>query len=273
MAETYTKQRSKDLTLKTRALLREMPNVCAGFVSHIAATTQPLTRYAYVSDIKTFCTYLTEEVPLFASKKICELKPADFEDVTVPMLHAYLEYLSYYIKDDSEHSNADAAKQRKLSSLRRFYEYMFKSELIASDVSRLVEMPKRREKPILRLEIDEMARLLDSVESGQLQNTHQRKYNDNTRLRDLTIVTLFLGTGIRVSELVGLDIEDIDFSINGFLVTRKGGYQAILYFPDEVADVLRRYMEFRKDQEACPGNENALFCPCKTKESLYGLCR
>ena len=78
-------------------------------------------------------------------------------------------------------------------------------------------------------------------------------------MRDLAILTLFLGTGIRVSELVGINIDDIDFSVNGFLVTRKGGNQAVLYFPDEVAEVLRDYMKLRKTLEAQPGHEDALF--------------
>ena len=101
--------------------------------------------------------------------------------------------------------------------------------------------------------------MLDLVENGQLQTEHQKKYNEHTRARDLAILTLFLGTGIRVSELVGINIDDIDFSINGFLVTRKGGNQAILYFPDEVARVLRDYLKVRMEMTPAPGHEEALF--------------
>jgi len=70
---------------------------------------------------------------------------------------------------------------------------------------------------------------------------------------------LFLGTGIRVSELVGIDIDDIDFSINGFLVTRKGGNQTILYFPESVAEALTDYLHERRNIEALDGHENAFF--------------
>ena len=79
-------------------------------------------------------------------------------------------------------------------------------------------MPKRHEKPIIRMEIDEVARMLDLVESGEAMSERQRSYNQHTRVRDLAILTLFLDTGIRVSELVGINIDDVDFSINGFLV-------------------------------------------------------
>ena len=99
--------------------------------------------------------------------------------------------------------------------------------------------------------------MLDLGESGEALSDRQKSYNEHTKLRDLAILTLFVGTGIRVSELVGLNVGDLDFSVNGFLVTRKGGNQAVLYFPDEVADVLRRYLAERNQLTALPGHEDA----------------
>ena len=132
-------------------------------------------------------------------------------------------------------------------------------------LSKLVDMPKRHEKPIIRLEIDEVARMLDLVESGDSLTERQKSYNEHTKLRDLTILTLFLGTGIRVSELVGLNLDDIDFSTNGFMVTRKGGNQVVLYFPDEVGEVLRRYLAVRREQNPIEGHEDALFLSLQNK--------
>ena len=79
------------------------------------------------------------------------------------------------------------------------------------------------------------------------------------------MITLFLGTGIRVSECVGLDIQDINLNDNSFLVRRKGGNQVILYYPDEVARVLSDYLEWRSQVEAQPGSENALFLSMQKK--------
>ena len=165
---------------------------------------------------------------------------------------------------------------RKLSSLRSFYEFLFKNEYVQSDVSKLVDMPKRHDRPIIRLEIDEVARMLDAVESGKGLSERQRRYNEHTKLRDLAILTLFLGTGIRVSELVGLNIDDIDFSINGFLITRKGGNQAILYFPDEVADVLHRYLDARRHagrSMRAQAMKTRCSSPCRTGAFRCAPCR
>lgn len=261
----YSDHRAKELLLLTREVLKELPDVCSEFIRAIEFTTQPLTRYAYACDLKLFCEYLVAEIPKFANRQIAMLEPEDFEKVTPRDLRTYLEYLGFYIKDGSEHSNAEAGKTRKLATLRSFYEYMFKSELIHTDVSRLVEMPKKHEKPILRMEIDEVARMLDAVETGEMMTERQKRYNDSVRARDLAILTLFLGTGIRVSELVGLDLDDLDFALNSFIVTRKGGNQAILYFPEEVASVLQAYLAHRREMTPLPGHENALFLSMQNK--------
>ena len=267
---TYSQQHAHEITLLTREVLLELPSVCADFLRAIEPTTQPLTRYAYACDLRLFFQYLQAEVPRFADKAPANWTPKDLGDVNERDISMYLEYLSlYYRTEDAAEdgaparsvaiTNAELGKMRKLSSLRSFYHYLFKNSLINSDVTLLVDMPKRREKPIIRLEIDEVARLLDLVESGEKQTQHQKRYNDHTRLRDLAILTLFLGTGIRVSELVGIDIDDLDFEVGGFMVTRKGGGQAILYFPDEVAAVLKDYLRVRKTMTPLPGHENALF--------------
>ena len=267
---TYSQQHAHEITLLTREVLLELPSVCADFLRAIEPTTQPLTRYAYACDLRLFFQYLQAEVPRFADKAPANWTPNDLGDVNARDISMYLEYLSlYYRTEDAAEdgaparsvavTNAELGKMRKLSSLRSFYHYLFKNSLINSDITLLVDMPKRREKPIIRLEIDEVARLLDLVESGEKQTQHQKRYNDHTRLRDLAILTLFLGTGIRVSELVGIDIDDLDFEVGGFMVTRKGGGQAILYFPDEVAAVLKDYLRVRKTMTPLPGHENALF--------------
>ena len=79
-------------------------------------------------------------------------------------------------------------------------------------------------------------------------------------------MTLLLGTGIRVSECVGLDVQDVDFKNNGITVTRKGGNQMVVYFGDEVADALSHYIEgSRKAASPLPGHENALFLSTQRK--------
>ncbi|MFR4009328.1 MAG: tyrosine-type recombinase/integrase [Christensenellales bacterium] len=114
------------------------------------------------------------------------------------------------------------------------------------------------QKPIIRLEPDEVAKILDEVESGTDLTKRQQQFHKTTKLRDVAIFTLLLGTGIRISELVGLDIEDFDFSTDSFLITRKGGAKVILYFGEEIEKAILDYLEVRHDC-ACRRLEHALF--------------
>lgn len=264
--QTYAAQTANKNTLLVRSLAKELPPVCERFLYAIEDRTSPLTRLAYARDLKVFFGFLMTEYPEFSVDCMRDFGEELLDSITTRHFERYSEYLTYFVdENDYEHSNAELAKQRKLCALRSFYNYCFKNGIVKSDVSRLIELPKRHEKPILRLEVDEVARLLDSVENGDAFEGRRQKYNEHTKERDFAILTLFLGTGIRVSELVGINIEDIDFNINGFLVTRKGGSQAVLYFPDEVSDVLKRYLTIRKKMEAAPGHEHALFLSLQKK--------
>ncbi|MBQ6374368.1 MAG: tyrosine-type recombinase/integrase [Clostridia bacterium] len=265
MNVTYAEQRARELQQLTRDTLRKLPDVCYDFITAIDATTQPLTRYAYVSDLMLFFGFLSNELPKFSGRAPADFDVKDLARVTSRDIHMYLDYLAMYVKDEVVITNADLGKMRKLASLRSFYKFLYKNGYIDADPAALVDMPKRHSKPIIRLEIDEVAHMLDLVESGEMLTERQKAYNAHIKQRDLAILTLFLGTGIRVSELVGINIDDIDFSINGFLVTRKGGNQAILYFPDEVADVLKGYLKLRETLEPLPGHENALFLSLQNK--------
>ena len=154
-----------------------------------------------------------------------------------------------------------------MSALRSFYGYYFKRQIISKNPTLLVEMPKLHEKAIIRLDTDEIAMLLDYVDHGGDNLTGQRKaYFEKTKNRDLAILTLLLGTGIRVSECVGLDLQDIDFKNNGITVTRKGGNQMVVYFGEEVENALKTYLyTTRKQTIPLSGHENALFLSTQRK--------
>ena len=180
-------------------------------------------------------------------------------------IEEYLEYLNYYTRDEKELINQETGKKRKLITLRSFYTYFFKKEMITSNPAILVNIPKLHEKEIIRLDVNEVAKLLDEVESGDNLTDAQKRYHKITVKRDLALMTLLLGTGIRVSECVGLDINDVDFDNNGIKILRKGGNEVIVYFGEEVRSVLLEYLEERKHTIPVVGHTNALFLSMQKK--------
>lgn len=251
--------------LKLRNLLEELPKFCKQFFIGIEATTSSRTRIAYAYDIGCFFDYLHTVNPICRKMAVKELPLSVLDQITPMDIEEYLSYLKYYEKDGVEHTNDERGIKRKLAALRSFYRYFYKNELIQNDPAVKVDMPKIHEKNIVRLDIDEVATLLDEVESGKSLTERQQIYHDKTKVRDLAMMTLLLGTGIRVSECVGLDMEDVDFRNNGIKIHRKGGAEVVVYFGEEVREALLHYMVERQQITAEDGSINALFLSLQKK--------
>ena len=260
--KTYHEQTTIDYTLRLREILKTLPPFAKDYFRAIEPTSSIRTRMNYAYDIRVFFHFLMECNPVYRTYQISEFTPSDLEKLTAVDIEEYMEYLKVYRRDDEElMTNGEKGLARKMSALRSFYAYYYKHEIISKNPTLLVDMPKQHEKAIIRLDADEVAMLLDFVESAGSKLTGQAlAYYNKTKTRDLAIMTLLLGTGIRVSECVGLDLTDVDFKNNGITVTRKGGNQMIVYFGDEVAEALQNYIEQdRRAVSPLPGHEAALF--------------
>lgn len=255
---SYAAQRELRITKKLRELETLLPPLCAEFFRGVADTTAILTRYAYAMDFKTFFHYLAGVYQKEPMDFTCE----DLNQLTLDDMESYLSYLDLYDHDDGKPiRNHEKAKARKIASLRSLFKYFYKKQKLDNNIASLLDTPKLHNKPIVRLEANEVADMLDFAETGS-SNTKRKKVSST---RDVAILSLFLGTGIRVSELVGIDLQDVDFTVNGFKITRKGGNQVVLYFSNEVADALKAYWEERMQITPLEGHENALFLSSQKK--------
>lgn len=252
-------------TVRLRKVLEELPSFCKDFFRGIEPTTSSLTRIAYAYDLRVFFEFLKATNPAFKNKAIKDIKIDVLDQLKAIDVEEYLDYLSYYKKGETEYINQETGKKRKLISLRSFYNYYFRREMILTNPAALVDIPKLHSKEIIRLDIDEVARLLDQVESGEKMTKQQLKYHEKTKKRDLALITLLLGTGIRVSECVGLDLNDVDFHNDGIKIRRKGGYESIIYFGDEVREALESYLLERETILPEAGSEEALFLSMQRK--------
>lgn len=246
---------------KLRELGSELPSYCREFFRGIEPRTGSRTRIAYAYDLKVFFKYLLNNNPYLKKKysDISEISLADLDRLKVPDFEEFMEYLKYREDEDKELLNKDLSIKRKISCLKSFFKYFYKLERIENNYISRVGLPKLHQKEIVRLDIDEVALLLDEAESGDMLTDKQKAYHEKTKNRDLALLSLMLGTGIRVSECVGLNLNDVDFKNNGIRIHRKGGNEVSVYFSDEVCDTLNIYMEERKTLIPIEGHEDALF--------------
>ncbi len=259
----YFQQRNVKNEQQLRNLLKELPMFCEDFFLGIEPRTTPLTRLGYAQDLKRFFIFLTTQTYAFSDKKPNELTLQDLNKVTDTHIAKYLSYLSSYENQNKIYANSIKTKARKFSSVKTMLRYFYRHGKLEQNIGDKVESPKLREKEIIKLEPEEVVNLLNAVETGEDLSPTERRFHDITKLRDVAIMTLFLGTGVRISELVGLDVKDIDFSQNAFTITRKGGGRVILYFSDEVKQSLLNYLEERNAKAS--EDEPAFFLSLQNK--------
>lgn len=257
--KNYYEEQQKQYIIKIRKVLDTLPSFCRQFFRSIEDYTSAKTRLAYAYDVRLFFEFLHEENPICKKMDITEYPLSILDEIKRSDIEEYLSYLSYYVKDGKEYTNDERGKSRKLASLRSFYNYYYQGEYIEKNPAALVPLPKLHSKEIIRLEPNEVATLLDQVEAGSKLTKKELEYHNKTKIRDVALLSLLLGTGIRVSECVGLNIKDVDFDNNGIKIVRKGGYEAVVYFGEEVEKALSDYLEVRRHIIPNEGHEDALF--------------
>lgn len=204
-------------------LLEKMPDYIHEFVYYFEGSLAPRTMYAYLFDICDFFNYLLEKFPEDPSKNVA----------------------------------------RKKASIRKLFDYLLRNKHIQNKDFLAVEAEKvRKKETIVHMEADEVNLFKNNVASGYTLTQRQKLYQErhtNDTVRNIAITSLLLGTGIRVSECVGLDLDDLLLDKNMIHVVRKGNKEQDLFFPDTVRYDLEEYMQIRmKLKEEFP-DENALF--------------
>ena len=287
----YHDELNKQNIKKLREIISTLPPFCKQFFRGVDHIYGSRTKIAYAYDLRIFFEYLHLNHPYGKTLDILEYPLEILDKVKREDIEDYMEYLTLYNKEltrDSlntetittheieetsvsaetnkiEVTNEERGKSRKLASLRSFYNYFYRNEMIQTNPASLVSMPKLHSKEIIRLEPNEVALLLDQVEAGTKLTEKQAAYHAKTKVRDLALLTLLLGTGIRVSECVGLNIYDIDFDNMGIKIRRKGGYEDIVYFGEEVEKALSDYVNQREQIIPLSGHEDALFLSMQNK--------
>ncbi len=232
-------------------LLPLLPDFCNSFFIGIEQKTSPLTRLNYARDLIVFFSFLTNEIALFKNKKAYEFEKDDLNKITIDDLEIYMSKLSHYISNGKDRINGEQGKMRKMSTLRSFFKYFYVRGDINENILTKIDLPKIHEKPITRLTKEEVESMITSASINP---------------RDEMILTLFLLSGIRVSELVGLDYGDIDLDNKTFLVTRKGGAKTILHMG---AQLHSKFMEYLHGKEMA--KDTPLFTKCDHRLTVRSI--
>ena len=246
---------------KLHMLENELPIYCIPFLDDKELTSQINTVVSYSYDLITFFQFLMEKNPTLKSVKYIKDIPIELLDkLSFEDINEFQRFLSFN-NGENYHVNKEKGIARRMAALRGFYEFMCEHHYLKNNPT--LGAAKRRKNPkkdIIRMNTEEVNTLMDTVMNTDVKvSDRQRALMEKTNLRDTAIFTLLLNTGIRVSECVGLDIDDLNFEENSFSVVRKGGNVQILYFNEQTAVTLKEYIEYERPSLIPNDKEKALF--------------
>ena len=232
----YRNELNKRYHKKILEKQKTLPEFVNTYIAASMTALETSTLYQYVTDLSVFFDFIGKDISFDEFKTLSHTKIDEF--------------VSYY-----KMGRSDKTLSRMLASISALYAYYIKIQRISYNPVSAIRKPKHAKKEINRLKGNEKNELLNTVATGYGLSKHELRFHTKLKDRDLAICTLFLSTGIRVSELVGLNINDIDFDLHGIVVTRKGGSSDFVYFSDEAESYLKNYISVRKPNVG----EDALF--------------
>lgn len=239
------------ITRLNNELLPNLPPFCNAFFLGIEQVTSPMTRLGYARDLQIFFNFLTNETTTFQGRDLVSFEKSDLNLITIDDLELYMSFLTHYERNGIERINGEQGKMRKMATLRSFFKYFYRRGDLKENILTKIDLPKIHEKNITRLNDAEVSKLINAAAINP---------------RDEMIVTLFLLSGIRVSELVGLDYEDVDLENRTFLITRKGGKQTILHMGQQLHDKFQEFFSRGKFTKGTP-----LFTKCGRRLTVRSI--
>ncbi|MCH1966355.1 MAG: tyrosine-type recombinase/integrase [Paraclostridium sordellii] len=252
-----------------------LPKFMKDYCIYLKGSVSVTTRLAYLEDIKFFCAYLVETKEVTIVDQIKDISLDDFNQIKARDVNLFLgDYCTRYYKQTEKNTliyeNNNRALARKKSSLSTLFKFLFRNGQIENNITdgfNPIKLPKPQPDAIKRLEIDEVAKMLDSVETGEGLTEKEKVYWRKTKLRDKAILALFVTYGLRLNELRELNISSFNFSRGEFKIYRKRGKEVLMPINKTCELVIRDYIlnERPKSEMLNEDVEDALFLSLQHK--------
>lgn len=227
-----------------------LPKFLRGFFAYLRGNVLPMTRLAYLRDIRFFCSYLIQETDLTEAEDTKDIKLQDFSQVKAVDVNLFLDYCRKYEKETKDfiyvYENNNKTLARKKSSVSVMFKQLYRDELLEKNITDgfdPIRVPKASEREIKALQDDEVMRMLDAVSTGTYLTKKEHEFWEKTKKRDKAILILFLTYGLRLSELQQLNLSSFNFSRGEFKIFRKRGKESSMPINKSVEKVILDYVE------------------------------
>lgn len=249
-------KKENDIFLQCEELEKQMPGFLRGFFAYLRGNVLPMTRLAYLHDIRFFLQYLICETDLTAAEDIKQIKLEDLQQVQSVDVNMFIDYCrKYKIETDKAvylYENSNKTLARKKSSVSVLFKYLYRDGLVEKNITDgfdPIRVSRPGEKEIKALQDDEVMIMLDAVSSGTGLTDRERIYWEKTKLRDKAILIFFVTYGLRLSELQQLNISSFNFARGEFKIFRKRGKESVMPLNKSATEVINDYIQLERPSE------------------------
>lgn len=267
-------KKENDIYMECEAIQKELPNFLRPYFAYLKGNVLPMTRLAYLHDVRFFMNYLIKETDLTKAAVPKEIKSDELNNVVAADINLYIDYCRKYMVDDGDtvtvFENNNKSLARKKSSVSVLFKQLYRDGIVDTNITDgfdPIRVAKPGEREIKALQDDEVMIMLDAVTNGSGLTDHERKYWEKTKLRDKAILVMFVTYGLRLSELQQLNLSSFNFSRGEFKIYRKRGKESIMPLNRSVEMVLNDYINSERNA-VIPENsaaEDALFLSLQGK--------
>ena len=216
-----------EIVSKCEAIQKELPSFMRGFFAYLKGNVLPMTRLAYLTDIRFFCQYLVDETDLTRATSTREITRTEFNEIMAVDVNLFIDYCrSYRVEKDNEiilYENTNKTLARKKSSVSVLFKQLYRDGIIDKNITDgfdPIRVPKASEREIKALQDDEVMIMLDAVTTGANLTPKEHQYWEKTKRRDKAILILFITYGLRLFELQQLNVSSFNFSRGEFKIYR-----------------------------------------------------
>ena len=255
-------------------LEKALPQFLRGFFIYLKGNVLPMSRLAYLHDIRFFCNYLIHETDLTAAEKPEDITLKEFRQIRAADINIYIDYCRRYkVETDKSihiYENNNKTLARKKSAVSVMFKQLYRDELLEKNITDgfdPIRVQKAGEREIKALQDDEVMVMLDAVTNGTGLTKHAYAYWQKTKKRDKAILLLFLTYGLRLSELQQLNVSSFNFSRGEFKIYRKRGKESIMPLNRSVTAAVEDYIanERAEEENLAPEHRDALFLSLQAK--------
>lgn len=267
-------KKEAEIVYQCEEIESNLPKFLRGYFAYLRGNVLPMTRFAYLTDVKFFFNYLVEETDLTSANEPSKVTLNELDKIKAIDINIFIDYCRRYKVETEDtvtyYENNNKTLARKKSSISVMFKQLYRDELLSKNITDgfdPIRVPKAAEREIKALQDDEVMVMLDAVTSGTGLTKHQKSYWEKTKRRDKAILIFFLTYGLRLSELQQLNISSFNMSRGEFKIYRKRGKESTMPLNKSATEVLQDYIELERPKEdtLLPEHKDALFLSLQGK--------